>query len=349
MRDSGAGLAFIPFCHCRVGSKRGRIRSTRTVVVLVCSIALACAARGEKKEQKKEANHAKTSQHATTHSEHPAAKSAPVHHTQAPQHVASPRAQPAPARAPERGNAAQITQPGHPQPQGDRPRAATAAQPAAPALTKEQQDEVDAQGQGFRSAEQYRKWKETGRVDAPEAAIVTARKPAGAAVGAPPRKFNPRHFDLPSTRGLGVETAKFQGTGHIEGSENWNGEKYATFRNYHHEWHDGEWWRHHHNRVVLIFGGWYYWHRGYWYPAWGYDSHASYAYDGPIYAYNNLPPDQVVANVQAALRELGYYNGPIDGLLGSPTRTAIANFQRDQGLYTTSAIDERTLASLGMT
>ena len=114
--------------------------------------------------------------------------------------------------------------------------------------------------------------RKRAEVDAPEAAIVTARKPAGAAVGAPPRKFNPRHFDLPSTRGLGVETAKFQGTGHIEGSENWNGEKYATFRNYHHEWHDGEWWRHHHNRVVLIFGGWYYWHRGYWYPAWGYIS-----------------------------------------------------------------------------
>jgi peptidoglycan hydrolase-like protein with peptidoglycan-binding domain len=71
-------------------------------------------------------------------------------------------------------------------------------------------------------------------------------------------------------------------------------------------------------------------------------------YDGPIYAFNNLEPDQVVANVQAALQELGYYHGPIDGVLGVATREAIANYQRDHGLYMTSAIDEPTLAALGM-
>jgi hypothetical protein len=49
-------------------------------------------------------------------------------------------------------------------------------------------------------------------------------------------------------------------------------------------------------------GGWYYWNAGWWYPAWGYAPNAYYAYDGPIYAYNDLPPDQVVANVQAALQ-----------------------------------------------
>jgi hypothetical protein len=153
---------------------------------------------------------------------------------------------------------------------------------------------------------------------------------------------------LPSTRGLGIESAKFQGTGHIEGSENWNGEKYATFRNYHHEWHDAEWWRHHHNRMVFVSGRWYYWHEGYWFPAWGYHSAAVYAYNGPIYTSHNLDPDQVVANVQAALQEQGYYHGPINGVLGSGTRAAIANYQRDHGLYTTSAIDEPTLAALGM-
>jgi peptidoglycan hydrolase-like protein with peptidoglycan-binding domain len=62
-----------------------------------------------------------------------------------------------------------------------------------------------------------------------------------------------------------------------------------------------------------------------------------------------LPPDQVVANVQTALQEQGYYHGEVDGLLGPLTRAAIADYQRDQGLYITSAIDEPTLASLGMT
>jgi len=73
-----------------------------------------------------------------------------------------------------------------------------------------------------------------------------------------------------------------------------------------------------------------------------------FAYDGPIYAFNNFEPDQVVANVQAALQQLGYYHGPINGVLDAPTQEAIANYQRDQGLYTTSVIDEPTLAALGM-
>ncbi len=62
-------------------------------------------------------------------------------------------------------------------------------------------------------------------------------------------------------------------------------------------------------------------------PAWGYAPNAYYAYDGPIYGYNSLPPDQVVANVQAALQEQGYYQGEVDGLLGPLTREAIAGYQ----------------------
>src|SRR5207248_805200 len=78
-------------------------------------------------------------------------------------------------------------------------------------------------------------------------------------------------------------------------------------------------------------------------------TNAYYAYDGPIYGYNNLPPDQVIANVQTALQQQGYYQGEVDGLLGPLTRAAVANYQRDHGLYITSAIDRPTLSSLGMT
>jgi len=180
---------------------------------------------------------------------------------------------------------------------------------------------------------------------------VGAQAPPGVAPAQ--AKVNPsgpqQHFNLPSKPDPAIVGVKFQGTGHIPQSETWNDPKYAAFRNYHHEWHNGEWWRHHCSRIVLIAGGWYYSRSGYWYPAWGYDSlNSYYPYDGPIYAYNGLEPDEVIANVQAALQSLGYYHGPITGLLDYATRVAIANYQQDHGLYATSAIDEPTLASIGM-
>jgi len=48
------------------------------------------------------------------------------------------------------------------------------------------------------------------------------------------------------------------------------------------------------------------------------------------------------------LQRDGYYSGPIDGVLGPMTRQAIAAFQADHGLAITSAVDEPTLASLGL-
>src|SRR6266576_3377482 len=142
---------------------------------------------------------------------------------------------------------------------------------------------------------------------------------------------------------------KFQQGRHIEGSQKWQGQQYAVFRNYHSEWHDQGWWHiNYGNNIVWTFGAPYYFSSGYWFPAWGYAPNAYYAWDGPIYAYNRLPPDQVIANVQSALQQQGYYHGEVDGLIGPLTRGAIADYQRDQGLYTTSTIDQPTLHSLGM-
>jgi hypothetical protein len=127
-----------------------------------------------------------------------------------------------------------------------------------------------------------------------------------------------------------------------------SGQSYAAFRNYHRAWHGRGWWRSHYDRIIFVSGGWYYWNAGYWYPAWGYAAGAYYPYDGPIYGYNDLSPDQVVVNVQAQLQRDGYYSGPIDGVLGPMTRQAIAAFQADRGLAITSAVDQPTLASLGL-
>jgi hypothetical protein len=162
------------------------------------------------------------------------------------------------------------------------------------------------------------------------------------------QKFQNRQFNVATKPKADIPSTTFQANRHIHGSENWHGAQYQAFRNYRAEWHDQDWWRHHHHRIVFIYGGWYFWNASWWYPAWGYDPYAYYPYDGPIYAYNDLPPDQVIANVQAALQQEGYYTGEIDGILGPLTRAALAQFQQDHGLYITSAIDRPTLESLGM-
>ena len=136
-------------------------------------------------------------------------------------------------------------------------------------------------------------------------------------------------------------------------TNNWRGDRfqgqnYSAFRNYQRQSHNRNWWRHNYSRITFVFGAPYYWNSGYWYPAWGYNPGYSYIYDGPIYGYNNLSPDQVVVNVQAQLQRDGYYSGPVDGQLGPMTRQAIADFQADHGLAVTAAVDEPTLSSLGL-
>jgi Putative peptidoglycan binding domain len=116
-----------------------------------------------------------------------------------------------------------------------------------------------------------------------------------------------------------------------------------------HEWHNRDWWCQHFTQIVLVGGGYYFWDAGYWYPAWGYDPlNNYYDYDGPIYTYGNLLPDEVITNVQVALQDAGYYFGPITGSLDVETRAALANFQRDYGLPITGAIDQPTIETLGL-
>lgn len=131
-------------------------------------------------------------------------------------------------------------------------------------------------------------------------------------------------------------------------NDRFRGSRYGAFYNYNRQWHDRGWWRNHYSNIVFGLGGWWYWNAGYWYPAWGYGSGAYYPYDGPIYGYNNLTPDQIVVNVQVALQRDGYYTGSIDGDIGPQTREALAAFQADNGLEVTSAVDAPTLQTLGV-
>jgi hypothetical protein len=149
-------------------------------------------------------------------------------------------------------------------------------------------------------------------------------------------------------------SGRFDRNRNVRITNNWRdsrfaGAKYAAFRDYRRVYRDRDWYRHNYTRIILVSGGWWYWNAGYWYPAWGYAPYAYYPYDGPIYtSYADLTPDRVVINVQVQLQRDGYYFGAIDGILGPETRTALAAFQADHGLAITSAIDEPTIATLGL-
>jgi hypothetical protein len=147
-----------------------------------------------------------------------------------------------------------------------------------------------------------------------------------------------------------VPAVTFSAGYRLPGVEQWQGPRYEVYRSYRPERHDQGWYRSHYQRVELIAGGYYYFNNNYWYPAWGYNpSNEYYAYDAPIYAGKRaLPPDKVIAEVQAVLQDMGYYKGEVDGLLGPLTREALTGYQRDNGMTVTAVIDEPTLESLNM-
>ena len=164
------------------------------------------------------------------------------------------------------------------------------------------------------------------------------------------KTFQRQHQNFHAQPNTGITSAQFNPNYRITAAQNWNGGQYNAYRSYQSQWHDQGWWRSNYNNLSLIGGGWYYWDAGYWYPAWGYDTAAAYyPYDGPVYVGNNATPlDQVIADVQSALQEQGYYHGEVDGLLGPLTREALAAYQSAQGLYATATIDQPTLESLGL-
>ena len=299
-------------------SKRARKKKLmRTLLVLICGVAIALVASGaqeKKKEKPAPKKPAQTTQVAKPKGGGPKA-GGPHQQTNAPQRSA--QAVKGKGKRSDQTNAA-------------------AGQPVnrGPQKAKEKKGTPSAvAGQHATGGQAQRKTKQG------KANVAQAKS----------KSIKPQHFSVPKQPNTAkAPPVKFQQGKRIKGSQNWQGQQYAVFRNYKSEWHDQNWWHSHHNRIVFVFGAPYYWNAGYWFPAWGYYPNAYYAWDGPIYAYNNLPPDQVIANVQASLQQQGYYHGAVDGLIGPLTRSAIADYQRDHGLYITSAIDQPTLQSLGM-
>jgi len=63
---------------------------------------------------------------------------------------------------------------------------------------------------------------------------------------------------------------------------------------------------------------------------------------------NEAPTDSTVQAVQTELSQLGYYNGPVDGIFGPTTRDAVAKYQIDKQLDVTGSLSPDTLQSLGV-
>ena len=337
----------------------------RIFLVLICSLALAFAAGGAQEENKSK-KPAKKKQ--TQSAQHTAAPSGGPQKTKGSQQVTTAGGRPTGAGAQKTKKAKgpqQVTTAGagvQKTKKAKVPQQVTTAGAGAQKTKKAKgpQQVTTAEGRPVGAGTQKTKASQQiatqgGQIAGGAAHGQKSKKSKGSATNAAAfqssaKTYKAKRFNLQTkTRPATIRAVTFQQNRHIQGSQNWQGSNYTVFRNYSSQWHERNWWRNHYNRVVFVYGGWYAWNAGYWYPAWGYDSNAYYAYDGPIYGYNDLPPDQVTANVQAALQQQGYYQSDVDGLLGPLTRGAIAAYQRDHGLYITSAIDRPTLESLGMT
>jgi hypothetical protein len=64
---------------------------------------------------------------------------------------------------------------------------------------------------------------------------------------------------------------------------------------------------------------------------------------------NSVPAaDATVEATQEELAQLGYYNGPVDGIFGPTTRDAVANYQIAKQLNVTGSLSPDTMQSLGL-
>ena len=76
------------------------------------------------------------------------------------------------------------------------------------------------------------------------------------------------------------------------------------------------------------------------------DYFGSYDYDYPYANYTASDYSNVILAVQRALAQLGYYDGPLDGVVNPQTEKAIRWFQSVDRLPATGEIDPPTLRAL---
>jgi len=75
--------------------------------------------------------------------------------------------------------------------------------------------------------------------------------------------------------------------------------------------------------------------------AWAQTASPAPTYEQPLSAKS-------VREVQARLHQLGYYNGPADGVWGAETRAALERFQGDRRLAVTGRLNQASVTALGL-
>jgi peptidoglycan hydrolase-like protein with peptidoglycan-binding domain len=67
----------------------------------------------------------------------------------------------------------------------------------------------------------------------------------------------------------------------------------------------------------------------------------------PMPPAENLRPSSV-RTIQSRLHNLGFYSGPVDGVWGQSTQTAVQQFQQGRGLPPSGQFSPATLAAMGV-
>jgi hypothetical protein len=127
-----------------------------------------------------------------------------------------------------------------------------------------------------------------------------------------------------------------------------NGAQHRDWDRRHAHFFHGHWWCWDGAFWIGLDDGFYPWdfYPYYVYDYYPYDYYTDVESDDQGYAAQQ--PDQNVSAVQTDLAQLGYYNGPIDGLFGADTRTAVTRYQIDYHLQVTGSLTNETLQSLGL-
>ena len=67
-------------------------------------------------------------------------------------------------------------------------------------------------------------------------------------------------------------------------------------------------------------------------------------------SHPGTPDSERITQIQQALKDKGFYSGPVDGVMGPDTRNAIRSFQQANNLHVTAdrSMDDNTRRALGI-
>ena len=167
-------------------------------------------------------------------------------------------------------------------------------------------------------------------------------------------------LNRPNNRGTNPSTAR---PSQISPQRGLNGRTDHIAERHDANWH-GDWDRRHahffHNRFFVFDDGFWFGLDDGFYP-WDYlpyyaDDNYPYDYYADGQSYDNTEPvnngapapDATVEAIQERLAQLGYYNGPVDGVFGPTTRDAVAKYQIANQLNVTGSLSPDTMQSLGL-